>query len=65
MEFKQKAAPSRPLVKRNRKETDGKSVSSFLTEDSGVESLKPKKSRKSKESSKSKPPLTDVSNTQL
>jgi len=59
MEFKQKAAPNRPQ-KRSQKETDLRSVSSYLTEDSGVESIKPKRSRKSRERGL----LTDLSNTQ-
>ena len=48
--FKQKPA-SRPQVKRSHRETDLRSVSSQLTEDSGVESLKPKRSRRSQEGS--------------
>ena len=75
--FKQKPA-SRPQVKRSHRETDLRSVISQLTEDSGVESLKPKRSRRSQEGSgrrvgeKSKNSpllrprsgLQDVSNTQ-
>ena len=69
MEFKQKAAPPRPPTKRAQRATDLRSVSSQLTEDSGVESLKPKRSRRSKEDSgqratKSKPPLSPQKSSQ-
>ena len=69
MEFKQKAAPPRPPTKRGQRETDLRSVTSQLTEDSGVESLKPKRSRRSKEDSgqratKSKPPLPPQKSSQ-
>ena len=69
MEFKQKAAPPRPPTKRSQRETDLRSVTSHLTEDSGVESLKPKRSRRSKEDSgeranKSKPALLPQKSSQ-
>ena len=69
MEFKQKAAPPRPPTKRSQRELDLRSVTSHLTEDSGVESLKPKRSRRSKEDSgqratKSKPALLPQKSSQ-
>ena len=77
MEYKQKPASTQSRVKRSQREADLKSVASHVTEDSGVESLKPKRSRRSKEGNgrdekaKSKLPqlrgrsgLQDVSNTQ-
>ena len=69
MEFKQKASQPRPPTKRVQRETDLRSVSSQLTVDSGVESLKPKRTRRSKEDSgqratKSKSPLSPQKSSQ-